>query len=274
MQLQSFSIGAHSTWNWCPEFNFMIDCGEGAVTHLGINSVTPLKFIFLTHDHMDHVAGLINLLHLRTRVAGLEPIKVFYPHDSGRLHAFDRMLRYQRTSHELIALGPMDRVHIATDGGAPLVMQAFPVNHGKAWASGYKLIHERRKLRQEFHGKPGNELARLKLEDPYDDLCDPNPFHILTYTGDTQPIDPERLGRPKTLIHDATYPTAGMVEDHEHSTLDDARAAAAATGARLIVNHLSLRYRDFPPLVARDSTSSQPGFNFVPPINRVTTFEL
>jgi ribonuclease BN (tRNA processing enzyme) len=140
---------------------------------------------------------------------------------------------------------------------------------------GYKLFHSRMRRRAEFAHLSASEMQELALrfrdEGRRPEFSEPFDCHVLTYTGDTRPLPPEALGSPKTLMHEATYPNPAMQEDHDHSVLADAVGAAAAIGAELIVNHLSLRYRE----VQSDDTPVIPaGVQWVPPANRMHTVRI
>lgn len=247
MKFHSLSIAAHSTFNWCPDFRFMIDCGEGLTTLLGMGVATSVKKIFLTHDHMDHVAGLLNLLHLRQRVSDLDRLTIYYPADSGRLDAIRAMGEFQGQDHAWHRIDPGERVLLTDNGRVRLYATTFPVLHAGGRAVGYQLHEIRRKLRGEFAGLSPQKVVAEKIRREADDLCEDVDFHLLSYTGDTAPLEPAVLGRPRTLFHDATFPAKGLGDDGEHSTWGDAQNAAVACGGKLIANHLSLRYRELEP---------------------------
>jgi len=242
MQFKLFSIAAHSTWLYNKDYDFAIDAGEGIATHIGLERMGALKTLVLTHDHYDHVAGLVQLLNLRERNKNCAPLAIYYPYESHKLDAF-RGLMPERA--EWVRVSPGDKIPISKK----LFAVPVPVNHAGGKAVGYHVFESRKRRRAEFaeltEGEMG-AMARKLLADGRDvDFMEDFEHHYLTHTGDTMPLDPAIIGRPEVLIHEATYAKAEMLTGQEHSTLADALAAREVSGAKtLIVNHLSKTYRD------------------------------
>jgi len=243
MQFKMFSIAAHSTWLYNGDHDFAIDAGEGIATHLGLEKMAALKTVLLTHDHYDHVVGLVQLLNLRERMKnGKNDLVVYYPYDSHKFDAFRRMLPDRA---DWVRVDPGDRLRISkTLSAVPI-----PVNHARGKAVGYQILDARTRKKAEYASLSSGEIAALARkavsEGRKPDFSEDFDYHYLTHTGDTLPLTADVIGRPEVLIHEATYPTADMIVDHEHSTLVDALAAWEKSGAKsLIVNHLSRTYRD------------------------------
>jgi ribonuclease BN (tRNA processing enzyme) len=237
MHFNSFSIAAYSTWNHCPEFNFLIDAGDSVSTFLGIGQISALNTILLTHAHMDHVGGLAALIHLRKRTPDCTPLRIYYTDECQRTE----LIRKMAGGAHWTLTGIGEEIYLGGNPKNPLWVTPFPVRHGRE-SVGYKIFQTKHALHPAHRGRSEEDLRQLAKSGV--DLKVRQDVHILTYTGDTKPLPAEVLGTPKWLMHDATYPRDGMQEDHDHSTAEQAIAAAEAIGAGLIVNHLSVRYRD------------------------------
>lgn len=243
---KTISIAAHSTWNYVRDFNFLIDAGDGVSTHLGIGPAQSLKIILLTHDHWDHVAGLYQLLALRERGVAPVPLPICVP----RIYLNYKKLRGVRAAFGELAdfrgFDPNEQRPIELSG--KLFASPFPVKHYEG-AAGYKIFEKRSRLKAQFAGFSPEMLAELarkiKRAGAKPEFSEPYDKHLITYTGDTAPLSHELLGNPDWLIHEATYPVEEMnCADRFHSTFKDAQEAQRAINARLIINHLSLRWME------------------------------
>ena len=72
----------NATWLFYRPDNLLLDCGEGAATSLG-NGGYAIERVFLTHGHIDHIAGLPVLLWSRASGMGDvdKPLTIYYPRD-------------------------------------------------------------------------------------------------------------------------------------------------------------------------------------------------
>jgi|AntRauTorcE11897_2_1112592.scaffolds.fasta_scaffold00326_21 ribonuclease BN (tRNA processing enzyme) len=75
--LTHYSRGLYSTWTILHPYNLMIDAGEGFCSYLR-NRMYGINTIYLSHEHMDHMAGLVSLFGLRAKGAGdrTKPLKI------------------------------------------------------------------------------------------------------------------------------------------------------------------------------------------------------
>ena len=238
MTFTAFSSAGHSTWNHCAEWDFMIDAGDGAASLLGMGKVAALKTILLTHAHMDHVSGLANLIHLRMRPPNSPALHIHHADPCRRLELIGEMSP-GATWHEV---QPGERIPLGGGTRTPIWAESFPVDHGRA-AVGYKLYQRRYHRNPRYQDLSTAEMGALAQAGTRD-LTVYYDHHLLTYTGDTRLLAPEALGRPVTLMHEATYPVEEMEGEKQHSVLQDVLGLAAQTGSRLVINHLSQRYRE------------------------------
>lgn len=107
-----------------------------------------------------------------------------------------------------------------------------------------------RKLRPEFSGLPGSELAALRKSRGKDAITHTVRTTQLVFSGDT-PIEVDgRYDNAGTLIHEATFLTEAEIESdnpkrNKHSSLDQVmRMVATSNVGRLVLGHFSSRYSD------------------------------
>jgi ribonuclease Z len=126
-----------------------------------------------------------------------------------------------------------------------LLIRPFTVNHSRS-SLGYSLIERRHKLKAEFAGKPGPQLAALKrdgvqIEDHVDVV-------LLTCTGDTalgRFLDLDFVRQSRSLLVECTFYEADHVSrarDGRHLHVDDLpKVLAAVPEARIMLTHVSHR---------------------------------
>src|SRR5690606_5055782 len=84
--LIGFSKGLYSSWVYHSGSRSLFDCGEGCASYLG-NKVFAIDQIFISHDHEDHVLGLIGLIGIRNLGRGNreKPLTIYYPEGSSKI---------------------------------------------------------------------------------------------------------------------------------------------------------------------------------------------
>ncbi len=151
-----YSVAGEETVAQIPELNVCFDIGRAP--YFALTS----DFVCITHAHMDHLAGLPYYLSQRY-FQGMKPGTIFLPRE---LEApVDKMLRCWReverqgTPFKLIPMSAGQMYEVRRDFG----IRCFATHHGGT-SLGYSLVSIREKLKAEYMGRPGPELAAMRKE--------------------------------------------------------------------------------------------------------------
>jgi ribonuclease Z len=151
-----YSVAGEETVVQVPELNVCFDIGRSP--YFALTS----DIVCLTHGHMDHIAGLAYYLSQRY-FQGMRPGTVLLPREL--LEPVDAMLKCWRTverqgtPYTLVPMAAGQLHEVRRDFG----IRAFATHHGGV-SLGYSLISIREKLKQEFFGRTGPELAQLRKQ--------------------------------------------------------------------------------------------------------------
>ena len=170
-----YSVAGEETVCQIPELNVCFDIGR--CPHFALTS----DFVCISHAHMDHIAGLGYYLSQRY-FQGMKPGTVLVPREIERpvdalLQAW-RDVERQGTPYKLLPISAGQTYDVRRVFG----IRAIQTHHGGP-SLGYSLISVREKLKPEYMGTPGPELAKMrrsgveiqyKLEVP-----------LVTFLGDT-----------------------------------------------------------------------------------------
>jgi ribonuclease Z len=154
MHVIGYSVAGEETVVQVPELNVCFDIGR--CPYFALTS----DIVCLTHGHMDHIAGLAYYLSQRY-FQGMQPGTVLVPRELER--SIDAMLRCWRdverqgTPYKLIPMSPGQLYEVRRDFG----IRAYQTHHGGV-SIGYGAISIREKLKAEYIGIPGPELAAMK----------------------------------------------------------------------------------------------------------------
>lgn len=249
------------------EYRFLIDCGEGTqrqILRAGVG-FKRLNQIFLTHGHLDHILGLAGLISTYLRWEAMDAVEIYAaPQTLDRVHdlIFGVVLRGTTPPIPISLLEIKPGVFYET---SKFNIRAFRVEHRGSDSLGFRFEeHARRPFLAEkaeaLQIPPGvwrRDLVNGKTVTlPDGRMIDPEAVlgaekrgtHLVV-VGDT--------GKPEALLDDvkdadalvieSTYlnEEQAMAREFGHATAAQvARLAVAANVRKLIVTHISRRYRD------------------------------
>jgi ribonuclease Z len=249
------------------EFRFLLDCGEGTQRQILQSGIgfKNLTNILITHGHLDHILGLGGLISTLVRWETLPKIDIY-----GGEHTLERI---RELLFGVVLKGGRPDMAInlkpVTEGvifsGDDFKIHAVPVFHRGSDSYGYIFQEDERRpflpqLADELDIPPGpwrrdlvdGKPAKLpdgRLIEPDMVLGPVKPGLRLACIGDTG--NTERLVKyvrgADLLIIEATYleSEADMARRYSHITAREAAELARQAGVkRLILSHLSRRYRD------------------------------
>jgi len=249
------------------EFRFMVDCGEGTQRQILKSGVgfKRLNHILLTHGHLDHILGLAGLLSTFMRWEAIEEVNIY-----ASRHTMDRV---SDLINGVVLRGnqpPMPLNMLEIKPG--LIFQskhfdinAFPVDHRGSSSLGYHFTEKSHRpflsdiaealgvpngpCRRDLIQGQAITLADGRLIRPEDVLGEERPGVSLAIVGDVGKLDKlrEHVAGADMMVIEATYlaEDVEMAQKFGHSTAADVARLAAETGVgKLILTHVSRRYRD------------------------------
>jgi ribonuclease Z len=215
--LIGYSVAGEETVIQAPELDVCFDIGRAPYFALTSNIVC------ISHGHMDHLAGLAYYLSQRS-FQGMNPGTVIVPKDLER--PVDNLLRCWRdverqgTPYKLVGLLPGEHYQVRKD----FLIRAIETHHGGS-SLGYCLVSVREKLKAEYMGREGIELAQLRKEGV--EIQYRLEVPLVTYLGDTTMgtvFDNPDVINAEVLITECTF-------------FDPTHKARAKVGKHLHVDH-------------------------------------
>ena len=153
-RVRGVSVGGVYTSLQVPELDAVFDVG------VGLRSMAATPQLFLSHAHADHVGGLATLLGIRGMMQA-KPPRVFVPEASrtdlsAAMDSYSALQRYE-LSVDWVGVKPGDEFEVR----AGCFMRVFRTHHVVP-SVGYQFLRKVQKLKPEFHGLPGPEIARRR----------------------------------------------------------------------------------------------------------------
>jgi ribonuclease Z len=240
LTIEGYSRAAVQSYWRIPELKIGFDLGAQPWDCMG----TPTWFI--THTHLDHVAAL-PVYVARRRMMRMEPPALYLPaegvEDVRRLLLIMQRLDRGRQVCQLNGLKPGDEVELSREN----VVTAFATTHTIP-SLGYVVWDRRHKLKEEYHGLPGERIRDLKLSGV--PVTREVRVPLVAYTGDTSPAGLDNyppVYEAKVLITELSFirPNHRREKIHKfgHMHLDDLLERADRFQNELIIcAHFSTRY--------------------------------
>lgn len=197
--IRGISVGGVYTSLMVPELDVMLDAGASPRTFCGAGR------LFISHGHVDHSGALAAFLGIRALMGKHKPLKVYMPAEvvDNVREALAAMAKLQRYSLAIDAVG-MESGQIEQVQG-DLFVRAFRTFHPVP-SLGYQFFRRVRKLRPEFAGLLGPEIAARRQAG--DDLFNEVERLELAYATDTlaRVLDTEpSLLTTRVLILECTF---------------------------------------------------------------------
>jgi ribonuclease Z len=240
LTIEGYSRAAVQSYWRVPELKLGFDLGAQPWDFMG----TPTWLI--THTHLDHIAAL-PVYVARRRMMKMEPPNIYLPaeavEDVRRLLLIMQRLDRGRMVCQLHGVTAGQEIELSREH----VVTAFATTHTIP-SLGYVVWERRNKLKEEYHGWPGDKIRDLRLSgvEVTHELRTP----ILAYTGDTSPAGLDSCPaafEAKVLITEMSFirPNHRREKIHKfgHMHLDDFIERADRFKNELIVcAHFSTRY--------------------------------
>ncbi len=154
LHIVGYSVAGEETVVQVPELDVCFDIGRSPYFALTSN------ILCVTHGHMDHIAGLPYYLSQRS-FQGMKPGIILVPRDLAE--PVDRLLKCWRdverqgTPFKLVAMSPGQTYEVRRD----FLIRSMETHHGGS-SVGYSLVSVREKLKPEYAGLTGPQIAQLR----------------------------------------------------------------------------------------------------------------
>jgi ribonuclease Z len=240
LTIEGYSRAAVQSYWRVPELKLGFDLGAQPWDFMG----TPTWLV--THTHLDHVAAL-PVYVARRRMMRMGPPTIYLPaeavEDVRRFLLVMQRLDRGRMICQLSGVKAGDEIELTRDH----VVTAFSTTHTIP-SLGYLVWERRFKLKEEYHGLPGDQIRDLRLSGVPVTREVRTP--LLAYTGDTSPRgidDYPPVFEAKILITELSFirPNHRREKIHKfgHMHLDDFVERADRFRNELIIcAHFSTRY--------------------------------
>ena len=240
LTIEGYSRAAVQSYWRVPELKVGFDLGAQPWDFMN----TPTWFI--SHTHIDHVAAL-PIYVSRRRMLKMPPPTIYLPaqavEDVRRLLVLFQRLDRGRQVCELRGVSPGDEIELSREN----VVTAFATAHTIP-SLGYVVWERKQKLKEEYHGLPGERIRDLRLSGVAVTREVRTP--LLAYTGDTSPAGLDAY----PPVYEATILITEMsfvrpqhrrekIHKYGHMHLDDfLERADRFKNELIVVGHFSTRY--------------------------------
>ena len=239
----------------------LFDCGEGTQRQMSCMKLSPMKIknIFISHLHGDHILGLPGIIQSLGFRGRTEPLNIYGPPGLENIRESIMNFGYFALDFEII-------MHEIKEGtvidNEEYTVECVKTQHN-VFNLSYSLIEKKKPkfLKDkaiELGLKPGPDFGKLhdgievKIEDkiikPEQVLGECRKGLKITYSGDTRPCEDlvDLAADSDILIHESTFgdkDQAKAVENWHSTAKEAAQIAKKARAKKLILTHISTRYR-------------------------------
>ena len=237
--IEGVSLAGHESFYKLPGLHLLLEFGRAP------EDTVSYATVLLSHGHLDHAAGLAHHAS-RRRLAGLPPARVFVPAeavpDIETWVAASERLEDVSYGIEILAARPGESAQLRRD----LLVRFLPGRHRVATV-GYLLCEIRNKLRDEFIGRSGAEIAALRGQGV--EITRREEMPLLAYPGDCGveifEAVPE-LFTARVLLIECSFllpEDVGRARGYGHLHLDDfLERADLFENEAVVLTHFSQRY--------------------------------
>ena len=239
------SKALYTTWIYYKPDRLLFDCGEGISAKLG-NKIYGIEKIFISHSHIDHIAGLWGLINTRNNAMGSreKDLTIYYPESSRQIETYlDFILKSNRHLRYNLNIEPLS-LFDTIDLKNGRYIEPFKTLHSPAEKSyGYRIIEKRNRLKEKYQSLSQNEIIDIVRKYGREELNDYYEANILTVSGDSLPISPEIADSAETLIHECTFIIEEDRKIRNHTSLNELKELIRKSNPkRVIIYHISSRY--------------------------------
>lgn len=240
LTIEGYSRAAVQTYWRIPELKIGFDLGAQPWSFMGTSTW------FVSHTHLDHIAGL-PVYVARRRMMKMEPPTIYLPEHAIEpvekiLKLFTRLDR-GRLPCQLLPIRPGDEIELSREHVVTISATKHTVP-----SCGFVVWHRRRKLRPEFQGLAGEEIRDLRLAGT--EVTEEFRTPKLAFLGDSAPEGLDNcpaMYEAQVLITELTFVAPSHKKDkiHKfgHMHLDDLLARRDRFKNELVIaSHFSTRY--------------------------------
>ena len=242
LTVQGYSRAAVQSYWRIPELKLGFDLGGQPWAFMATGTW------FLSHTHLDHIAAL-PVYVARRRMMKMEPPTIYVPEASIEpieklLKAVSRLDR-GRLPCTLLPACPGDEIELSREH----VVTVSETTHTLP-SVGFVVWERRRKLKQEYHGLPGEKIRDLRLSGT--DVTHEVRTPLVAYLGDSSPEGLDRcpaMFEAMILITELTFVAHShrkeRIHKFGHMHLDDFLARRDRFRNEVVIaSHFSTRYTD------------------------------
>jgi ribonuclease Z len=243
LNLEGCSLAGYATWLFHQPSRILFDCGEGCAFNLK-ERIFAVETILLSHGHLDHISGLPSFFHAREFGKGHnnKPLRIIYPKGSLGVIKMKVYLEQEINNTQFQIEWIAVDAHQVVEVGRNLYVYCFPGRHIEgALTLGFQLFEVRRKLKEEYSCAPVDEIIRLKQSGT--PITNDYKHGLLTYSGDTVPLDKYGEYDGGIFCHECTFLNKNDIKYDVHSSFDGVMEVIKNKRIdALFLYHISIRY--------------------------------